>query len=869
MKKYLLPFLIVAALLGIIALIVSLTYTVPTPKQSDEKMEAEEKYATFKEDLKKHEPNDFMHVRLYPDFETSPAVYHDAIRKAREQAKTTTKSAEVAWTVEGPTNIGGRYNSVVSHPDNANIIYAGASKGGIFKTLNGGATWTPIFDDAAYMAIGPIVLDPTDPETIYVGTGDPNISGFFALGDGVYKSTDGGATWANIGLGEQRIISDILIDPNDPNTIYVSSMGNPLKRNNLRGVYKTTNGGDTWKQVLFVSEEAGVIDMEMNPQNPQEIYAAGWNRIRTTQESMTFGTDAKVYKTENGGDDWTHLTNGLPSEPMSRIGLAIFEPNPQIVYALYVDTDHELDKVYRSDDAGANWEVYAEHGLKGLDSYNGVLGGFGWFFGQINTHPTNEDEVYIMGVDLHKTDDGGESWRYAAPVSYTGEVHADKHALHFINDSLLLMATDGGIYRSIGDGMNWEDIEITPSTQLYRVAVNPHEPGIYMAGAQDNGTSFGGADAADEWIQIFGADGFQPIYHPTNPDLYYVETQRGFIYSVLNGDDDLLSQGYDSGDRTSWDTPYIMSHDDPDVLYRGSYRVYRMEDAPQGRWEPISEDLTDGSIFGDNFHFISALAESPANSNHLYVGTSDANVWRSLDRGTTWENITEGLPGRFITSVHGDVYNENKVYVTSSGYKGNGVIPHLHRSLDNGDTWEDISRDLPNVGVNDLVILPEDFTGNTLFAATDIGVYVTQDGGESWNRMGDMPYLLVFDIEYDAVNRKLVAATFARSVQSFPLEEVVDYSAFSVGLNDTKLQTEMIQIYPNPSTDFIQVKLPETTSFNQALPYRISTIDGRLVQSANLTESNQQLSVQDLTTGMYLLEVNIEGRRMVGRFVKE
>jgi len=812
-------------------------------------------------------------ARTYPDFTLDLEAYVKTVNKAKQHETLNLKNSatDTPWNLEGPTNIGGRINTIAVHPTNSDIIYVGCAKGGVFKTTDGGDNWIPIFDDQPFLAIGHIALDPVNPEIVYVGTGDVNISITFAVGNGLYKSTDGGNTWTNIGLAEGRIISKIRINPQNPSEIYVGTMGNPYERDENRGLYKTTNGGNSWNKVLFVDDDAGVVDVVMNPENPSIVYATSWNRIRNNQETIVAGEDCKIWKTVNGGANWTNLTNGLPEGDLNRIGLDIFAANPNILVAVIVDVSSQLNGVYRTDDGGDSWYQIASS-----DSFGGddPLGNFGWYFGKININPLNDQEIYLLGVDLHKTTNNGTDWQLATPEWWIYDVHADKHALVFTQENSILLATDGGLYRSDDSAASWVDVEDIPNTQFYRIAYNPHQPGIYTGGAQDNGTTSGSIAAIDDWIRIYGADGFQPVYHPTDPNIFYCEMQNGSIVVTSNGGDSFsgCNSGIDNEDRTNWDTPYIMSAHNPDVLYRGTYRIYINTTGPDESWEAISPDLTDGVIFGNNFHNITSIAESPLSPDILYAGTSDGNVWRSLNMGGDWENINGTLPDRYVTSVHCSPGSADVVYTTISGYKGNGFLPHVFKSYNYGSTWEDISSDLPPMGVNDIWIMPDIPQDTVLAVATDIGVYGSVNGGFSWMRLGsNMPYVSVFDITYDPVNRRLVAGTFARSMMSFPIDSLLQVNDEDpMGIFTQISASAPLVIFPNPASQKITLQLPEPVT-DEWVKMNMFNIQGQLKLIRFLPVNGLQSSVEvdDLVSGIYVVELVSGSKTYRGKVIVE
>ncbi|NNF01737.1 MAG: hypothetical protein HKN22_03560, partial [Bacteroidia bacterium] len=435
----------------------------------------------------KNEPHDhFDQQRSYPDTKFDVRAYQEALDKVSASESAAFRQAgglNSAWIQEGPGNIGGRINTIAVHPNDQNTIYIGNVSGGIHKTIDGGITWLPIFDGQSYLSIGYITLDPSDPNTVWVGTGDPNLTGSAFTGNGVYKSTDAGATWTHMGLAATRVVSKIIVDPNNSNIVYTATMGAPMERNTDRGLYKSIDGGTTWSQILFISNDAGITDLMMDHSNSQILYVAGWNRIRTNQESLISGPAAKVYKSIDGGANWTILTGGLPQYNCSRIGFAMSALNSNTIFAMYVDTNLLYAGIYKSVDAGTSWNLLP---LTNLGP--GAMGGFGWYFGKMAVSPWDNDELYVCAVDLYITNDGGTNWALGAPDWWTYDVHADKHDIHYVSPDTILLATDGGLYRTVDGGANWDDIENIPNTQFYRVAYNPHNVGEYYGGAQDNGT---------------------------------------------------------------------------------------------------------------------------------------------------------------------------------------------------------------------------------------------------------------------------------------------------------------------------------------------------------------------------------------------
>lgn len=663
------------------------------------------------------------------------------------------------WALQGPGNVAGRVNAIAIKPGSDSTLLAGFSGGGIFKSTDAGNNWKPVFDNELELSIGDITYDPNNPNIVYAGTGDPNMPAITFNGNGLYKSTDGGETWQYLGLGQEGIISKILVDPSNSSILYAGIMGNPYVRDEARGVYKSTDGGVTWQKVLFVSNQAGTSDLVMDPVNPKILYASFWDRIRNNQESLIYGPHARVYKTTDGGATWNQLGGGLPTGVMGRTGLAISQQNPNKLYAVYIDSLSTPGGLYKSTDGGATWTSM------NIVALEDACADFGWYFGKIRVNPVNDEEVYFLAIILYRKAAGSTQWQPGA------NSHADVHDLQFGANGLRYLGCDGGVYRNKPGQMQWIKSNNLPTTQFYHTSYNPHTPDVYYAGAQDNGIRKGNGTLYNGWESVFPADGFRCAFHPADPNLFWVETQNGEIHKTIDGGNN-WSFGepcLGTTDRCNWDLPYLMSPHNPDRLYAGTYRMYFSESG--SGWGPISGDLTDGVIFAPRFHNISCLDESPVLAEKLIAGTSDGNVWRAEPKGN-WVNITAGLPERYVTAVIGSPTLSNRIFVTHSGFRDNEYIPHIHRSDNNGQTWINISGNLPNVPVNDLYVLPG-HADSVLFAATDAGVYVTLNSGQQWQRLGvNLPFVPVFDLERNPVRNELIAATHARGLYTYPIDSV-------------------------------------------------------------------------------------------------
>ncbi|MGI9159483.1 MAG: VPS10 domain-containing protein, partial [Saprospiraceae bacterium] len=397
----------------------------------------------------KTEPYDlFAFQRSYPDTSFDWQAWRRALEVTRRQEAVVSRnsvdcfSGGTDWTQEGPGNVAGRLNSLAMHPQNENYVLAGFSGGGIFKTTDGGANWTPVFDEQPELSIGDITFDPNNPNIVYAGTGDPNVPSNVFNGNGIYKSADAGNTWSYLALQNQGIISKVVVDPANSQTLYAAAMGNPYVRDSLRGIYKSSDGGQNWERVLFVHPQAGASDLVINHQNPQILYAAFWDRIRSNKESIVFGPHARIYKTTDGGATWTQLTGGLPTGIMGRTGLAISAQNPDKLYAIYVDTLSRPGGMFKTTDGGANWTPV------NISTLSDAFGDFGWFFGKVRCNTYNDEDLYLLGVLLWRRQPGSNAWQVGAGA------HADTHDLLFAPSGKRYLATDGGMYTNI-TGIAW------------------------------------------------------------------------------------------------------------------------------------------------------------------------------------------------------------------------------------------------------------------------------------------------------------------------------------------------------------------------------------------------------------------------------
>lgn len=785
----------------------------------------------------------FSFMRSYPDKTFDYKAYNQTLRESTISNLAQKNGAPLSWVNEGPTNIGGRITALAIHPTNQNIIFAGCPGGGMFKSTNGGTSWTPVFDAHPYLSIACIVFDPVNPNIMYAGTGDPDTPFTVFVGNGIYKSTDGGNTWVNLGLNQMGIITQVLIDPNNTSIMYASAMGVPMVRDFNRGIYKSTNGGLNWTQVLSINNETGVSDMVMDFTNSSIIYATSWTRIRTNQESTGFSNTTRVYKTINGGTNWNIINTGLPNTKVSRFGICMSKQNANKLYVSVCDSNYQIYNVYVTTNGGSSFTP-----VGGINDLNGMYGGFGWYFGKIAVKPNNDNTILISGVEHFKSTNGGSSFTLNQPQWWMYNPHADIHDIKFKSSTNYIIATDGGLYETFDDGVNWNKLDDIPNTQFYKVNINPFNNNEYFGGAQDNGTMYGGAvGGIGNWTPEWGGDGFQPRLDPNNNQIRYAETQNGGLWMSTDAGANYTNyvNGIDQNDRMNWDMPYIFGSSSTSTMYTGTHRVYKNSTNPVDNWVAISPDLTDGVIFAPRFHNISCLDNSALNNQFIYAGTTDGNAWRTLNGGSTWTNVTSGLPDRYVTSIKASPNLTNNVYVSHSGYRYNEYIPHIHKSTNNGTTWTDISGNLPQVGINDLIIAPG--FENVIFAATDIGVYYTQDNGLTWSRLGNnMPYFVIWDLEYNPATQKLIAGTYARGIQTIDVSTLLTVPPPPSALHEENGKMELM-VYPNPAQNTFKIK---SEGDYGSLKVSLYNSEGKLVLESNV-DKNASINIQTLPSGIY------------------
>lgn len=712
---------------------------------------------------------------------------------------------DLQWRNVGPDFVSGRSTQVLGVPGNRNILYASFATGGLWRSTNAGINWEPLFDKVGTQSIGAFAVSPSNPDVLYVGTGESNIFRASLSGMGVYKSTDGGKSWKHIGLENTGTISRVIIHPNDPDVVFVSTGGNEWSYNKERGLYKSMNGGKTWKRLLN-EDPNGVIELVMHPNNPDILYAASWNRIRLRWSDPTPQDGDYIWKTTDAGNTWTKLTNGLPETKFTgRIGLSIAASNPNTIY-VFIDNHTpkrdpkpgELDpygrpitvipsgvQVWKSLDAGASFSKVSTEDDK-LERFAGT---YGWVFGQIRVDPTNENVVYIMGVPMAKSTDGGKTFITMRSEKTSEWTHGDNHDLWIdpTDAKYLINANDGGVMASYDGGKNWNNFfDVFPTTQFYNITFDMKQPFNIIGSVQDHGSfmgsiknTYGSKDSTIlNWKRAPGGEGTIHAVDPTNPDLIYSSTfygrlTRAELFKDSTSYKDIYPKKADDEDvhRGEWLAYTLMSPHNNKTIYHGFQYLFKSIDQGQ-TWKRISGDLTYNNKdkmgktpYAINHQSITAIDESPLKAGVLFVGTDDGRVWITQNDGENWKEITAGLPfNAHVSRLVASKYDAATVYITLSDRREDNITPYIFRSTDYGASWTKITTDLPSSPVN--VIREDPRSPAVLYCGTDMGVYVSRDKGRSWQSIqNNLPSSVsVNDLFIHPRDLNLVIATYGRGV---------------------------------------------------------------------------------------------------------
>lgn len=686
----------------------------------------------------------------------------------------------------GPAVMGGRIADIAVSKADPSTWYVAVGSGNLWKTTNRGITWQPVFDGQKSYSIGTVTIDPNQPEVIWVGTGE-NVSGrHVGWGDGVYKSVNGGKTWQQMGLVKSEHIGKILVDPRNSDVVLVAAEGPLWSSGGERGVYKTKDGGKTWTQVLEIDENTGVTDIEFDPSNPDVVYAAAYQRRRHTWALLAGGPQSGIYKSTDNGESWRQVKTGLPKGDMGKIGLAVTPADPNRVYATIEASSHEKG-CYLSRDKGESWE-------KGSSYTSGGTGPH--YYQELEASPVNPDLIYQMDVFLHVSRDGGKNFDYLG----TGrEKHSDNHAMWIDpqDGKHLLAGTDAGLYESFDEGATWRHFPNLPISQFYKLGLDNAEP-FYniVGGAQDLGTLIGPSRTMNaegvrnqDWYIPLGADGYDCTFDPTDPNIAYMEIQRGTLHRYDRRSEEVINiqpqaAPNDPPERWNWDSPFLISPHDHNRLYFGSQRLWRSDD--QGNsWRPISEDLTTntnryelemiGRVWSvdalyDNgamskYATLTGISESPLVEGLLYTGSDDGLIHVSEDGGENWSKSGKlsKVPERsFINDVEASKHDPNTVFAVADAHKFGDYAPYVFMSTDRGKSWQSIAGDLP-VGTIVWVIKQDHQDENLLFVGTEFGLYFSYNKGKNWVMLKTgAPTIAFRDIELHEREGDLVGATFGR-----------------------------------------------------------------------------------------------------------
>ena len=693
----------------------------------------------------------------------------------------------------GSTRHSGRFVDFAVYEKRPAVFYAALASGGLWKTENNGISFTPVFDREGVISIGDIAIDPDNPDVVWVGTGEANNSRTAYYGDGVYKSTDGGKTWRNMGLKESHHIGRIVIHPEDPDIVYVAAAGHLYSENNERGLYETRNGGRSWKRILDIKEgqrQIGVTDLVLDPSNPDIMYAATYDKVRKPWTFNAGGPGSAIYKSTDAGKTWKKLGGGLPSGVLGRIGIDVSVSNPEIVYAniennnvpgMLFEERYNLmvsgiapegkevgDEMYRSDDKGTTWRKVSPDGQD-------VGGGPAYYYQQMRIDPTDPDHVYVLGIRVWETRDGGKQWNTA--FNFGG----DNHAMWIDHDdpTHIMLGYDHGMGISYDAGLNWYHPDFLPVGQFVAVGYDFEYPYNVYGGLQDNGSVKGPSSKKngapillEDWRTVGGGDGMYTEADPDDSRWLYIESQFGPISRLDQVTGESKSIRYQEMDRFAWNAPILISPHNSKTIYHAGSKI--VKSLNQGEvWTEISPDLStrDSSKMngtGNITHCtIVTIDESPAQEGVIWAGTDDGKVWVSENGGKNWSDVTANIPGHkgyWISRVEASNADAGIAYVTSNGLRNDDFVPLVWKTTDMGKSWKSIVSNLP--GDESLCVIREHPRNpDLLFAGSTKAVYVTFDGGMNWNRMrSNMPNCPVEDMKIHPRESDLIVGTHGRSI---------------------------------------------------------------------------------------------------------
>ncbi|HEX3985477.1 MAG TPA: hypothetical protein VHX13_02615 [Acidobacteriaceae bacterium] len=705
----------------------------------------------------------------------------------------------IAFREIGPAISGGRVTAVAGVAGNPNVYYVGAADGGVFRSDDGGTTWKAYFQHQAVASIGAMAVDPRNPDVVWIGTGEANVRNDISFGDGVYKSTDGGKTWQHLGLDRTYQISAIAIDPLDPSTVFVAAMGSPWQDNAERGVFRTTDGGKTWQKVLYLGPGVGISDLAMNPQNPQILFAGAYKFRRTPWSYAEGGPEDAIYRSVDGGATWQRLSgHGLPTAPVTRIGLAIAPSLPNRVFAVIGSTAGVL---WRSDDNGDHWSLVSKD--QEVDSRP-------FYFSHLAVDPRNPDKVFALSNDFELSTDGGHSFH---PIAH--QIHVDNHAIWIdpAGSGRIIEGNDGGVTISSDGGGHWRFVDNIAIGQFYHVAASDSWRYLVCGGLQDNSGWCGPSRSKNpsgilsrSWFSVNGGDGIFTVPAPDNPNVIYNSTQNSSIAvfnraSEQSRDIEPYPQDFTGMGvaglkyRFAWDAAFAISPENPAVLYVGGNVVFESDDHGH-TWKPISPDLTrndkskqqssGGPVIKDNsgaevYDAILAIAPSPTDARTIWVGTDDGEVQLTRDGGAHWTNVTANIPnlpgwGR-VEEIDVSAKHPGEAFIAVDRHFSGDFKPYLFRTTDYGRTWTSISGNLPS-DVYAHVVRQDLHNADLLYAGLENGLYVSWDGGQQWYLFGlELPNAAVYDIQLNAKDNDLIVGTHGRSI--WILDDLTPFQQFT------------------------------------------------------------------------------------------
>lgn len=715
----------------------------------------------------------------------------------------------------GPANMSGRITDVAVLESRPSTMYVASASGGVWKTVNNGTTWKPLFDQQSTSAIGAVAVAPSDPNVVWVGTGEGNPRNSVSWGDGVYRSADGGLTWQNMGLKDTHHIGRIVIHPSNPAIVYVAALGQLWGPNAERGLFQTTDGGKTWNKILAGGDQAGCIDVAMDPSDPQVLYAAMWQVRRDAfsggNPAVMTGPESGLFRTVDGGRSWEKMTDGLPERPLGRCGFSIYRKDPNVLFAV-IQTDKtpatvegqkpnqklQLDAggVFRSDDKGKTW--------KHLNSL--VTRPF--YYGQIRVDPSDDQRLWVLGVQLHVSKDGGKTFseKGAAPGT-----HVDYHAMWIDprDGDHLVLGCDGGLNFSYDRGATWEYLKNLPVSQFYNIGVDQRTPYRVYGGLQDNGSWMGASASRDlagitlaEWVRLLGFDGYYAQVHPQDENTVFVEGQYGKLRRVnlkdggladiqprLNGVVNKVKVKTNLQPppaektppfRFNWNSPILVSTHPPHTLYYGGNHVFRSDDRGNS-WTVLGPDLTRGNPGPSKYsgHTLTVLTESPLKRGLLWVGTDDGKVQVSPDGGKEWIDLSEKIPlppDRWITRIEPSRWSEGTAFMTIDRHRNGDRAPYLFKTIDHGNSWVPLTGNLPPNGP--LHAFREDLRNkDLLYVGTEYGLFVSMDAGVTWHRQKNLPTVPVHDLVVHPRERELVIGTHGRGIWIMDVVPLQDFSS--------------------------------------------------------------------------------------------